>query len=131
MFPGLMKQELIEFNRQINGPDMELITIKYYMRRPGVTTDKWEKTDGVVWQYNEVPALKETISELVLSDNPTVNTGYGKTNFRFPYIGYDFHGNTKKYFEIIDLMGRSYPIDLIFPQVRIGNRWLNWCGMQK
>ncbi len=130
-FSGLEKQMLREWNRQINGRDSELVTIKYLIKRPEVTNENWQKTEGVVWQYNNVRCLKEVISELAFADSNIANTLYGKSNFRFDYLGYDFHNNVKRFITIIDSMGQLYDIEKIVPQVRIGNRWQNWCAIQK
>jgi hypothetical protein len=136
---GLQKQELQEFNRQVNGPDMELITIIYHTKRPDVTNSNWGKTEGVPWQYNNVKCLKEIISEVKFGDNATANVQFGKTNFRFPYIDhdssgneiiYDFHDKNKRYFTIIDSNGQSYEIDKIVPVGKVGNRYIAWLAVQ-
>ena len=109
----------------------EYVTIKYYTRRPGVTNENWQQAEGVVWQYNEVLSLKETVSELTFGDSNVANIMFSKTIFRFPYEDCDFHGSGKRYFFIIDQNGQTYPIDKIVPKVKIKQGYLCWEAWQK
>ena len=109
----------------------EYVTIKYYTRRPGVVNENWQQSEGVVWQYSEVLSLKDVVSQLTFGDSNVANVQFGKTNFAFSYENYDFHGNSKKYFSIIDQNGQVYPIDKIVPMVRIKNGYMAWMAIAK
>jgi hypothetical protein len=126
----LQKQMKRDFDRALR-QDGELITIKYYIKKPTVTSDNWAQSDGVVWQYSDVLALKDTVSELTFGDANVANVMFSKTIFRFGYEGYDFHGNVKRHFQIIDANGQVYPIDKIVPKVRINQGFLCWEAWQK
>jgi hypothetical protein len=131
---GLEKWMYTTFQREINSNDADIMTIKYYVKRPEVTKSgiAWEKTDGVVWQYNNIRVLRERISSLTLGDMNLVNLAYGKNNFFCRYTDCDFNVRyEKKFITLIDSFGKEFPIDDVEPIVKIGKSWLAWMLVQK
>ena len=126
----LWKQEKRDFLRALQ-KDGTYITIKYYIKRSDITNSNWVKTEGVVWQINDVLCLKEVVSELTFADVNVGNIQFNKNNFRFQYEGYDFHDKNKKYFQIIDENNDVYEIDKIVPTRKIGVTYLAWTAIQK
>lgn len=119
-----------DFKRSLQ-KDGELITIKYYMRKPGLFVDNWQQSDGVVWQYSNIKCLKEIVSQLTFGDGGVANVIFGKVNFFCDYNDCDFNDNNKRYINIVDERGLIYPIDKVVPMVRIGASYMAYMFIQK
>jgi len=106
------------------------ITIKYQTAKPNETNSNW--TNGIPFQYNDVPCLKNPTGNTYFSDNivPAIT---GKNIFIIPFDSkYDFSENKKRQIQVVDSMGIVYPIDKVEPDVSIGNnKYLVWKLTQK
>lgn len=125
----IMKAMQREAKKQFNSKWAEKITIKYDLRKASETNDSW--TVGDTFQYQNVPCLKEIISNLNFVDNQTANIQINKANFYIPYDGYDFSENKKRNIKVIDKNKMIFVIDKVIPIVPFGNSYLYWCLIQK
>lgn len=120
---------LREANRQFTSPWAEKVTIKYDLKKTNETNSNW--ATGDTFEYQDVPCLKEIISNVTFADNQTANIVIGKANFFIPYNNYDFHNNQKRNIKIIDSNGMTYLIDKVLPMVPLVHGYVYWMLVQK
>jgi hypothetical protein len=124
-----MKAMLKEANKQFNSSWAEKVTIKYDLMKAGETNSNW--TIGDTFQYEDVPCLREIITQATFADSSTANVVISKGNFYIPWDGYDFRENKKRNIKII-IDDQTISIDKVISLVPLINkRWIYWALIQK
>lgn len=121
----LQKQQKREFELRLH-TDGELVSIRYYMKRPGVTTENWSQPEGIVWQIDNILALHKIITPLTFSDGTVASTIISKGDWFVKFEGLDFFGNSKRYFSIVDSNNQVYSIDKVVPFGKCGQGYISW-----
>lgn len=125
----IMKAMLREANRQFASPWAEKVTIKYDLKKATDTNSNW--TTGDTFEYQEVPCLREIISQATFADSSTANILISKNNFYIPYDGYDFKENKKRNIKLI-IGDFTYSIDKVVPLVPLlHGRYIYYALIQK
>lgn len=120
---------LREANRQFASPWAERVTIKYDLQKAGDTNSNW--ISGDTYQYDDVPCLREIISQAIFADSSTANILISKNNFYIPYDGYDFKENKKRNIKLI-IGDFTYSIDKVVPLVPLlHGRYIYYALIQK
>lgn len=125
----IMKAMLRQANRDFASPWAEKVIIKYDLQRAGDTNSNW--TSGDTYQYDDVPCLREIISQATFADSSTANIVISKNNFYIPYEGYDFWENKKRNIKII-VGDQTLGIDKVIPLVPLlHSKYIYWALIQK